>query len=105
MDNKIKELGLDYNAPLYSLTVGQYVEMHTALEKQSQTPHQSEKVFIYGLRGIMQLFGVSHKTAQCWKNTWLAPACDQLGKTIIIDREKAIELFKQTGRRLDSYGL
>ena len=100
----LSKLGLDYNAPLYSLTVGQYIEMQTALGELSAPPQQGEKFYIYGLRGIMQLFRVSHTTAQLWKNTWLRPACEQLGKTIMIDRDKAIELFEQTGRRLDSYG-
>ena len=101
----LSELGLDYNAPLYSLTVGQYVEMQTALGKLSAPPQQAEKLYIYGLRGIMQLFGVSHKTAQAYKNTFLAPACTQLGKTIIVDRDMAVRLFEETGRKLDEYGL
>lgn len=106
MRNKLlSELGLDYNAPLYSLTVGQYVEMQTALGQLSAPPPQAEKFYIYGLRGIMQLFGVSHKTAQAYKNTFLGPACTQLGKVIIIDRDKAVELFEETGRKLDAYGL
>ena len=100
----MSELGLDFNAPLFTLTIGQYVELQNALGTQS-TPQKDEKTYIHGLRGIQMLFGVSHKTAQAWKNTWLAPACSQLGKTIIIDRDKAVELFEQTGRRLDSYGL
>lgn len=101
----LSELGLDYNAPLYSLTVGQYVEMmKTALGKLSAPPSKP-KEYIYGLRGIMFLFGVSHKTAQQYKNTFLAPACDQVGRTIIIDRDMAVELFEQTGRKCDAYGL
>jgi len=105
MRNKLlSELGLDYNAPLYSLTVGQYVEMQTALGQLSAPPSKP-KEYIYGLRGIMFLFGVSHKTAQQYKNTFLAPACDQVGKTIIVDRDLAVELFEQTGRKLDAYGL
>lgn len=97
---------MNYSTPLYSLTVGQYVEMHTALEKLSASPKQGEESYVYGLRGIMQLFGVSHKTAQAWKNTFLAPACSQVGRTIIVNREKAIELFEATGRAaMDSYGL
>lgn len=103
--NILSELGLEYNAPLYSLTVGQYVEMQTALGNLSAQPQQAEKFYIYGLRGIMQLFGVSHKTAQQYKNPFLAPACTQLGRTIIIDRDKAVSLFEETGRRLDAYGL
>ncbi len=97
---------MNYSTPLYSLTVGQYVEMHAALEKLSASPKQDEEPYVYGLRGIMQLFGVSHKTAQAWKNTFLAPACSQVGRTIIVNRNKAIELFEATGRAaMESYGL
>lgn len=99
----IEELGLKYDTPLAMMTLGQLLEVFK--EVLNLIPEQDEKSYIHGLRGIQQLFGVSHKTAQAWKNTWLAPACSQLGKTIIIDRDKAVELFEQTGRRLDSYGL
>ena len=95
--------GLKYDTPLAMMTLGQLLEVFK--EALNLIPEQDEKCYIHGLRGIQQLFGVSHKTAQAWKNTWLAPACSQLGKTIIIDRNKAVELFEQTGRRLDSYGL
>lgn len=47
----------------------------------------------YGLRGIRSLFNVSHKTAQHWKNTWLAPAIMQNGRTIITDVDYALKLF------------
>ena len=105
-NNILSELGMNYSTPLYSLTVGQYVEMQTALGKLSASSKQNEESYVYGLRGIMQLFGVSHKTAQAWKNTFLAPACSQVGRTIIVNRNKAIELFEATGRAaMDSYGL
>lgn len=89
------ELGLEYSTPLAMMTIGQLVDVI-----QSTEPKKEEKgeEFVYGLRGIRELFGVSHKTAQAYKNTFLAPACDQLGRTIIVDRKKAIELFKETGR-------
>lgn len=100
----LSDLGLKYDTPLAMLTLGQMLEVFSKATP-APTPQQGEKSYIYGLRGIMQLFGVSHKTAQAYKNTFLGPACTQLGKTIIIDRDKAVELFEETGRRLDAYGL
>lgn len=99
----LRDVGLEYETPIAMLTIGQLVEVLRRMQPQ-QTPSKP-KEYIYGLRGIMYLFGVSHKTAQQYKNTFLAPACDQVGKTIIIDRDKAVELFEQTGRKLDAYGL
>ncbi len=101
----LKELGLKYDTPLAALTLGQFMEVLESAEKKA--PEQdSERHFVYGLRGIRQLFGVSHKTAQAWKNTWLAPACSQLGRVIMVDRDKAIELFEASGRaKMDCYGL
>lgn len=51
------------------------------------------KRFVYGLRGIRDLFNVSHPTAQRYKNTFLAPAIMQRGRKIIVDVAKAIELY------------
>lgn len=98
----LKEQGLRYDTPLAMMTLGQMLEVFSKTTP-TPTPQQGEKSYVYGLRGIQQLFGISHKTAQAWKNTWLAPACMQYGKTIIVDREKAVELFAQTGRRLGKY--
>lgn len=51
------------------------------------------KRYVYGLRGIRDLFNVSHPTAQKYKNTFLAPAVMQRGRKIIIDVAKAMELY------------
>lgn len=52
------------------------------------------KRYVYGLRGIRELFHVSHPTAQRYKNTFLAPAVTQRGRKIITDVAKAMELYK-----------
>lgn len=51
------------------------------------------KRYVYGLRGICELFNVSHVTAQKYKNTFLAPAVMQRGRKIIVDAAKAMELY------------
>lgn len=65
---------------------------------------QSEKIkevtrpsgrLVYGLHGIETLFGVSHKTAQMYKDTFLAPAVRQNGRKIVVDADLALELFNQ----------
>ena len=49
--------------------------------------------FVNGLKGIRELFGVSHVTAQKYKNTWLAPAVTQQGKILLTDTVMALKLF------------
>lgn len=43
----------------------------------------------------IKLFGVSHITAQNYKNTILKDACIQRGRKIIVNVEKAIQLFNE----------
>lgn len=52
------------------------------------------KRFVYGLKGIQDLFGVCHLTAQRYKDGFLAPACIQNGRKIVVDVDLAMELFK-----------
>jgi hypothetical protein len=64
-----------------------------AMNVSNAQPAKEPKRFVYGLRGIRELFNVSHPTAQKYKNTWLAPAIEQRGRKIIVDAARAIELF------------
>lgn len=48
---------------------------------------------VYGLKGIMELFNVSKSTAWVYKNTFLADACVQKGRKILVDTKKALELY------------
>ena len=49
--------------------------------------------YVYGLRGIQELFHVSHATAQKLKNGVLNDAVLQQGRILLVDVERAIELF------------
>lgn len=51
--------------------------------------------YVKGLKGIRELFGVSHATAQRYKDTILKDAVSQQGRVIIVDVEKALELFNE----------
>ncbi len=87
--------------PLAMLTVGQFMELvkaNTATETETQIA-ESEKVFVYGLRGIRKLFNVSHATAQRYKDTIIKDAVMQQGRKIITDADLALELFNSKGRR------
>lgn len=77
-----------------TMTVGELKEVMGMVLKEHlkiKPPHH----FKYGLKAIQELFGVSHATAQMYKNTFLAPAVRQHNRTIIVDVELARELFKE----------
>ena len=57
---------------------------------------ENPKKYVYGLRGICELFKVSHTTAQKYKDTFLAQAVSQRGRKIMIDRDLAIQLYNNS---------
>lgn len=86
---------LSKTTPLAMLTVGDLQEIF-GLNSEPEKPVPAEqKRYVYGLRGIRELFGVSHVTAQRYKDTIIADAVSQQGRVIVTDAEKALELFKK----------
>ena len=90
---------IENTTPLAALTVGDIKELLTELgvSHSGQTAQKSQhpgKRYVYGLKGIQALFGVSHLTAQHYKDSFLKPAVMQQGRKIVVDVEKAVELFK-----------
>ena len=89
-------------APLYSLTVEEFTQLlddriAAALDTNNKviSVQKPSGNYVYGLRGIQQLFGVSHKTAQEYKDTFLCPAVMQNGRKIVVDADLAMELFNK----------
>lgn len=80
--------------PLAFLTVGQFIDLIKS-EIKCETVIESEKSkkLAYGLLGIRKLFGVSHATAYRYKETIIKEAVSQHGRKIIVDVDKALELF------------
>jgi len=89
-----------------TLTVEELISLiSNVLDKQKT--QNSRPNYIYGLRGIQKLFGVSHVTAQHYKDTFLAPAVRQRGRTIIVDADLAVTLFEEnkgTAFFMDGFG-
>ena len=50
---------------------------------------------VYGIRGIEKLFGVSHKTAQYYKDNVIREAVMQNGRKIVVDADLALKLFNE----------
>ena len=91
--------GFDIARPLGAMTIGEFLEMFEehlrTTNTQSMPAHTgvAQKHLVYGLRGIQELFGCSHKTAQAYKDSFLRPAVRQNGRKIVVDRDLALELF------------
>lgn len=84
--------------PIAALTVSQFVELlgkDRSPEPAPAQPTDHTHDRVYGLKGIRQLFGVSHATAQRYKDTFLKPAVKQNGRVIVTDVAKALELFDE----------
>lgn len=62
--------------PIAALTVSQFVELLDKGKSPEPIPAPQPKDYtqwyVYGLKGIRQLFGVSHATAQRYKDTFKA---------------------------------
>lgn len=94
----------DNDTFIVQLTVGELIEIlkeaFPILEQnlvQTNKKQVNDQPFsgrlVYGLRGIRELFNISHKTAYEWKSTWLAPAVMQNGRKIVTDADYALKLF------------
>lgn len=96
MDLSIK---INQDTPLAMLTVSQFLDLIDSIKQSEPAPQKKERVYVYGLRGIRQLFNVSHATAQRYKDTIIRDAVSQQGRKIIVDVERAMELFNDNKGR------
>ncbi len=69
--------------------------INAALTSGTSKKIQTSGHYVYGLRGIQQLFGVSHKTAQEYKDGLIKDAVRQNGRKIVVDADYALELFSR----------
>lgn len=77
---------IDPKTPIWQLTVEEFVEVSKNLN--------SEKKYEYGLKGLAKILGCSvSKASEVKSSGILNKAIIQNGNIIIIDKEKAIELF------------
>jgi hypothetical protein len=88
-------MNLKDETPIVMINVGELKEIirKTAKNEDNKNKKAVNKQFVYGLEGIRKLFNVSHATAQRYKNTLLKEAISQQGRKIIVDVEKALDLF------------
>jgi len=90
---------IDRNTPLWQLTVADLMETLKEIQQQPVI-QQPEKRFVYGLKGIAQIFGCSRTTASEIKKSGLIDeAITQFGRTIVVDAELALQLVKSRKKR------
>ena len=84
------------NTLLSDITVADLKKILSGLNEQTEKKGTSTRKirYIYGLKGIRDLFKCSHPTAQKYKDTFRKDAILQNGKKIIIDADLAMKLFK-----------
>ena len=88
----------DLNTPLFKLTAGELVDMIESRIKDIPATASDRKIapagqYVYGLKGIASLFGCSRTQAyRIKKSGKIDSAIKQIGRLIIVDAEKAIEL-------------
>lgn len=79
---------IDHKTPIWQLTVGEFIEISKDILSQDK--------YEYGLKGIAKIFGCSVSKASGIKSSGiLDEAIIQKGNIIIIDKEKALQLFAQ----------
>ncbi|MFC4163876.1 DUF3853 family protein [Epilithonimonas zeae] len=77
---------IDPQTPLWKLTVKEFLEVARNIS--------SEKKYEYGLKGLAKILGCSvSKASEVKSSGILNDAIIQNGNIIIIDKEKALELF------------
>lgn len=88
----------DYSRALDSFTIGELLEVldeHFAGKRPTEAATESTGRLVYGIKGIEELFGVSHKTAQRLKDHDIKQAVVQNGRMIVVDVDKAMKLFNK----------
>ena len=85
---------IDNNTKISELTVAELKELVREL-KSGHTEEVAKPAgrLVYGLRGIQELFGCSHKTAQHYKDHVIQEAVSQNGRKIVVDADMALRLF------------
>lgn len=88
--------------PVIQMTAGQladYLNSHTRTPAQpagtAAAPAAQPRRYVYGIKGIMQLFGVSNVTAQRYKRGIIREAVKQNGRIIVVDADHALQLFNE----------
>ena len=88
---------MNSNTRIIDLTVAQLQEVIDKAVEESlrrQQPQDSAPRFVYGIKGLAGLFGVSERQARYIKSSGtISKAIRQQGRTIVTDANLALQLF------------
>ena len=91
------------DTPIMMLTVAQFQTLVASClaenHEQAEMPPIPVKRYVYGLKGICDLFGCAHSTAQHLKNNVITEAISQNGRKIIVDVDLALQLFLENNNK------
>ena len=83
----------------FQMTLEEYMEREA--QKTQQQESAKSRNYVYGLKGIEQLFNCSTTTAWRIKNSeWIKPAISQVGRKIVVDADLALELAHENTERI-----
>ena len=81
------------------MTIEEYMEREA--QKAQQQEAAKSRNYVYGLKGIEQLFNCSTTTAWRIKNSeWIKSAISQVGRKIVVDADLALELAHENTERI-----
>lgn len=92
---RLADLTVDEYRALLREELGRFM---TPAKDAGCTPKPTGRL-VYGLDGIRELFHCSHKQAQYYKDNVIKGAVSQNGRKIVVDVDKALELFNEKGKR------
>ncbi len=88
---------MNNNTLIKDLTVGEFLKLISSVPKKEE--QKKVKQYEYGLKGLARILGCSRSTASKIKKSGiLDDAISQNGNIIVIDIQKALELFKQNSK-------
>lgn len=91
---------IDKNKALFQLSVGEFIELMDSILNRPATSHdevKQERRLEYGIPGIARIFNCSISTANRIKASGkIDKAISQRGRLIVIDVDKALQLFNNS---------
>jgi hypothetical protein len=91
---------IDPGTPIWQLTVADLLEILKEAQQPQPVMQQPQKKYVHGLAGIAELFGCSRTTAsEIKKSGVIDGAITQVGRTIVVDMDLALQLAKNRQKR------
>ena len=92
MENDLHMKNLNPKTPLWQLTVEEFLEISKNIK--------AEKKYEYGLKGLAKILGCSvSKASEVKSSGIISDAIIQNGNIIIIDKDKALQLFGKNAEK------